>query len=133
MICGGVQEDAEGPVLQFEFGVFIAGVLEGVAGEVSVEWVECADEDEDVVRQMPVLGSNGCGTHVRHALVVAASAGKLLLVASLHFHVDLGGDTPSTGQRARGCDVSPLVPPKTSPSLEATHCVLAARTPAPLR
>ena len=49
MICGGVQEDAEGAVLQFEFGVFIAGVLEGVAGEVSVERIERADEDEDIV------------------------------------------------------------------------------------
>ncbi len=37
MICGGVQEDAEGAVLQFECRVFIAGVLEGVAGEVSVK------------------------------------------------------------------------------------------------
>ena len=49
MICGGVQEDAEGAVLQFEFGVFIAGVLEGVAGKSPVKRVECADEDEDIV------------------------------------------------------------------------------------
>ena len=49
MICGGVQEDAEGAVLQFEFGVFITGVLEGVAGKSSVERVECADENKDVV------------------------------------------------------------------------------------
>ena len=49
MICGGVQEDAEGAILQFEFGVFITGVLEGVAGEVFVERIEDADEDEDIV------------------------------------------------------------------------------------
>ena len=49
MICGGVQEDAEGAVLQFECRVFIAGVLEGVAGKSSVEGVEGADEDEDIV------------------------------------------------------------------------------------
>ena len=37
MICGGVQEDAEGAVLQFECRVFIAGVLEGVAGKSPVK------------------------------------------------------------------------------------------------
>ena len=132
MICGGVQEEAEGAVLQFECRVFIAGVLEGVAGKSSVERVEGTDEDEDIVWQIAILGSSGSGAHVRHALVVAAAFGKLLLAAGLHFHVGLGGDNPSTQKRARGCDVSPLVPPKTSPSLEATHCVLAARTPAPL-
>ena len=74
--------------MQFEFGVFITGVLEGVAGEVSVERVECADEDEDIVWQIPILGSSGCGAYVRHALVVAAAFGKLLLAAGLHFHRD---------------------------------------------
>ena len=88
MICGGVQEDAEGAVLQFECRVFIAGVLEGVAGEVSVERIEGADEDEDIVWQIPILGSCWCGAYVCHALVVAAAFGKLLLVASLHFHRD---------------------------------------------
>ena len=57
MICGGVQEDAEGAVLQFECRVFITGVLEGVAGEVSVERVEDANKDEDVVWQIAILGS----------------------------------------------------------------------------
>ena len=49
MICGGVQEDSEGAVLQFEFGVFIAGVLEGVAGKSSVERIKSADENKDIV------------------------------------------------------------------------------------
>ena len=88
MICGGVQEDAEGAVLQFECRVFIAGVLEGVAGKSPVERIECADKDEDIVWQIAILGSSGSGAHVRHALVVAAAFGKLLLVASLHFHRD---------------------------------------------
>ena len=73
------------------------------------------------------------GAYIRHTLVVAAAFGKLLLAAGLHFHVGLGGDNPSTRKRARGCDVSPLAPPETSPSLEATHYVLATRTPALLR
>ena len=88
MICGGVQEDAEGAVLQFELGGFIAGVLEGVAGKSPVKRVEGADEDEDVVRQIPILNPCWRGAYIRHALVVAASAGKFLLVAGLHFHRD---------------------------------------------
>ena len=108
MICGGVQEDAEGAVLQFECRVFITGVLEGVAGEVSVERIEGADEDEDIVWQIPILGSCWCGAYVCHALVVAAAFGKLLLAAGLHFHVGLGGDNPSTRKRE-------FSPSKTSP------------------
>ena len=109
MICGGVQEDAEGAVLQFECRVFIAGVLEGVAGEVSVERVECADKDEDIIWQIAIFCSCGSGADICNALVIAAPFGKLLLVSSLHFHVGLGGDTPSTQKRG-------FSPPKTSPS-----------------
>ena len=47
--------------MQFEFWVFIAGVLEGVAGKSPVERIEGADEDEDVVWQIAILGSSGSG------------------------------------------------------------------------
>ena len=88
MICGGVQEDAEGAVLQFECRVFIAGVLEGVAGEVSVERIECANKDEDIIWQIAIFCSCGSGADICNALVIAAPFGKLLLVSSLHFHRD---------------------------------------------
>ena len=45
--------------MQFEFWVFIAGVLEGVAGKSSVERVEGTDEDEDIVRQIAILDPVG--------------------------------------------------------------------------
>ena len=109
MICGGVQEDAEGAVLQFECRGFITSVLEGVAGKSSVERVEGADEDEDIIWQIAIFCSCGSGADICNALVIAAPFGKLLLVASLHFHGDLGGDTPSTQKRW-------VSPPKTTPS-----------------
>lgn len=109
----GVQEDAQRAVAQPEPVAGLgAGELEGVAGVAFVEGVEGADEDDDVVRQAPVLSPARRGAHVGDALVVAAASGKLPLVSGLHLHVKLGGGNPST--RKRG------FPPPRTPSFPST-------------
>ena len=50
IFCGGVQENTQGTVLQLELVVcFLAGVLEGVAGKVSVKWIKCTNKNKNVV------------------------------------------------------------------------------------
>ena len=50
IFCSSVQKDTKRAVLQLELVVcFFAGVLEGVAGKVSVKWIKSTDEDKDVI------------------------------------------------------------------------------------
>ena len=50
IFCSSVQENTKRAVFQLELVVcFFAGVLEGVAGKVSVKWIKSTDEDKDVI------------------------------------------------------------------------------------
>ena len=64
----------------------MAGVLEGVAGKVSVKWIKSTDKNKDVVGQVWIQAAGWRGTYISNTLIVAASTWQLLLVASLHLY-----------------------------------------------
>ena len=58
LFCGGVQEDAEGTVLQLELVVcFLAGVLKGVPGEIPVKWIKSTNKNRNFLPLYPVFFS----------------------------------------------------------------------------